>query len=73
MKAAIYGFVSSYTPLNEVEAGYIVSPCLSVCLSVDKIMSALYLLQYSPDPFHIYTSYQATSEGMLYVKIFFKI
>ena len=35
---------------------------LSVCPSVDRIMSALCLQQYSPDPFHIYTSYQATSE-----------
>ena len=37
---------------------------LSVCLSVDRIVSALYLQQYSSDPFHICTSYQATSEGV---------
>ena len=37
---------------------------LSVCPSVDKIVSALYLQQYSSDPFHICTSYQATSEGV---------
>ena len=37
---------------------------LSVCPSVDRIVSALYLQQYSSDPFHIYTSYQATSEGV---------
>ena len=33
-------------------------------------LPALYLLQYSPDPFHIYTPYQATSEGVLRVKFF---
>ena len=37
---------------------------LSVCPSVDRIVSALYLQQYSSDPFHICTSYQATSEGV---------
>ena len=41
---------------------------LSVCPSVDRIVSALYLPQYSLDPFHIYTSYQATSEGVSPVK-----
>ena len=30
---------------------------LSVCPSVDRIVSALYLQQYSSDPFHICTSY----------------
>ena len=39
---------------------------LSVCPSVDRIVSALYLQQYSSDPFHICTSYQATSEGVLH-------
>ena len=34
-------------------------------------MFALYLLQYSPDPFHIYTPNQATSEGVSRVKFFF--
>ena len=46
----------------------LVSPCpsvgLSVCPSVDRIVSALYLQQYSSDPFYICTSYQATSEGV---------
>ena len=41
---------------------------MSVCPSVDGIISALQ--QYSPDPFHIYTSYQATSEGVSHVKVF---
>ena len=54
-----------YTPrFNEVERGvywyHLVR--LSVCPSVDRIVSALYLQQYSSDPFHICTSYQATSE-----------
>ena len=38
------------------------------CPSVDRIVSALYLQQYSLDPFHICTSYQATSEGVSHVK-----
>ena len=37
---------------------------LSVCPSVDRIVSALYLQQYSSDPFHICTSYEATSKGV---------
>ena len=36
----------------------------SVYPSVDRIVSALYLQQYLSDPFHICTSYQATSEGV---------
>ena len=56
-----------YTPcFNEVERGvywyHLVR--LSVCPSVDRIVSALYLQQYSSDPFYICTSYQATSEGV---------
>ena len=64
-----------YNPrFNEVERGVYwyhlvrLSVCLSVRLSVrpsvDRIVSALYLQQYSSDPFHICTSYQATSEGV---------
>ena len=41
---------------------------LSVRPSVDIIVSALYLQQYLPDPFHIYTSYQETSEGVSRLK-----
>ena len=53
-----------YTPrFNEVERGY-PGITLSVCPSVDRIVSALYLQQYSSDPFHICASYQATSEGV---------
>ena len=37
---------------------------LPVCPSVDRIVSALYLQQYSSDPHHICTSYQTTSEGV---------
>ena len=44
----------------------------SVCPSVDRIMFALYLQQYLLDPFDICTSYQATSEGVLRVKLFVK-
>ena len=56
-----------YTPrFNEVDRGvywyHLVR--LSVCPSVDRIMSTLYLQQYSSDPFYICTSYQATSEGV---------
>ena len=59
--------------------GILVSPCPSVrpsvqpshCPFVDRIMSTLYLQQYSPNPFHIYTSYQTTSEGVLHTKYFF--
>ena len=64
-----------YTPrFNEVDRGVYwyhlvrLSVCpsvrLSVCPSVDRIVSALYLQQYSSDPFHICTSYQATQEGV---------
>ena len=67
-----------YTPhFNEVERGVYwyhlvrlsVCPSVrpSVCPSVDKIVSALYLQQYSSDPFHICTSYQATKEGVSHV------
>ena len=64
-------FLFFYTPCStKLKGGILVSPCPSVCASVDRIVSALSLLQYSPDPFHIYTSYQATSEGVLRVKSF---
>ena len=54
-----------YTPrFNEVERGVYTGITLSVCPSVDRIVSALYLQQFSSDPFHICTSYQATSEGV---------
>ena len=50
------------------KGGILVSPCpsvhMSVCPSVDRIVSTLYLQQYSSDLFHICTSYQATSEGV---------
>ena len=52
--------------------GLLVSPCRSVrpsvCPSVDRVVSALYLLQYSRDPFYMYTSCQATS-GVSRVKV----
>ena len=56
------------TKLIEGYTGITLSVCpsvrLSVCPSVDRIVSALYLQQYSSDPFYICTSYQATSEGV---------
>ena len=70
-----------YTPCStKLKGGIVVSPCPSVCLpirlsvcpSVDRIVSALYLSQYLPDPFHIYTSYQTTAEGMSCVKVLSK-
>ena len=59
--------LTHYTPrFNEVERGvywfHLVR--LPVCPSVDRIVSAPCLQQYSLDPFHICTSYQATSEGV---------
>ena len=56
-----------YTPrFNKVERGvywfHLVR--LSVCPSVDRIMSTLYLQQYSSDSFHICTSYQASWESV---------
>ena len=57
-----------YPHFNEVERGY-TGFTLSVCPSVDRIVSALYLQQYSLDPFHICTSYQATSEDVLRVML----
>ena len=53
-----------YTPyFNKVGRGY-TGFTLSVCPSVDRIVSALCLQQYLLDQFHICTSYQATSDGV---------
>ena len=49
------------------------SMCLCICWSVDKIMSTLHFQQYLLDPFQFFASFQATSEGVLYVKIFTKL
>ena len=54
------------------------SVCPSVCPSVPHPVSALKRLRFWLDPFHIYTSYQATSEGVLDLNLlakfhFFKI
>ena len=51
---------------NEVKGVYLfhllhTSGRLSVRLCVDQIVSALYLPQYLPDPFHIYLFLQATA------------
>ena len=67
---------SSYIPrFNEIERGYTgftLSVCPSVHPSVDRIVSALYLQQYSWVPFHICTSYWAASEGVWRVKFLSK-
>ena len=70
---------TSYTScFNEVERGvywlHVICPSVrpSVRPSVDKMVSALYLPQYYPDPFHICTFNQATSEGVLRVKVIAK-
>ena len=52
------------TKLKGGYTGITLSVRPSVRPSVDKIVSALYLQQYSSDPFHICTSYQATKEGV---------
>ena len=67
-----------YPPLQlSWKGGILVSPCPSVrpsvCSSVDRIVSALYLQQYLPDPFHIGTSYPATSEGVSCAKFVSKL
>ena len=53
-----------YTPASTKLIGGYTGITLSVCPSVDRIVSSLYLQQYSSDPFHICTSYQPTSEGV---------
>ena len=53
-----------YALLNKVEVGY-TGLTLSVCRLWTKSCPLLSLLQYLPDPFHIYTSYQAPSKGVL--------
>ena len=53
-----------YTPASTKLKGGYTGFTLSVCPSVDRIVSALYLQKYSLDPFHNCTSYQATSEGV---------
>ena len=74
LKGGYTGFTLSVWRRQERRSKYVVqlaswqlrsnSPKMSVCPSVDRIVSALYLQQYSSDPFHICTSYQATSEGV---------
>ena len=58
-------------PHNEVVwayVGFTLSVHPSVRLSVLHSMSALQCLEFWLDPFHIYTSYQATSEGLSLIK-----
>ena len=61
------------TPFYEVEGWYWFHLIhLSVCQSVDRIVSALYHQQYLLDPFLIYMSYQATLEDVSHVKFISK-
>ena len=57
------GFIIIPPASTKLKGGY-TGFTLSVRPSVDRIVSALYLQWYSSDPFHICTSYQATSEGV---------
>ena len=66
---------SSLSCNNEVVGGYIgftPSICLSVRPSVPHPVSALERLQFWLDPFHIYTSHEATSYGVSLVKFLAK-
>ena len=67
-----------YTPhFNEVERGvywfHLVRPSVRLSVCGQNRVSALYLQQYSSNPFHICTSYQATSEGVSRVKFVSKL
>ena len=59
-------FLSYPSTSTKLKGGY-TGFTLSVCPSVDRIVSALYLQQYLSDPFHICTSYQASWEGVSHV------
>ena len=69
----INGFkVIYHTPHStNLKVGILVT--MSVCASVDRIVSALYFLQYWPDLFHNYTSYQTTSKVVYSVKFLSKL
>ena len=62
-----------YPGTMKLLGGILVSLRPSVCPSVPHPVSALKHLQFWLDPFHIYTYYQATSEGVLCVKFLAKI
>ena len=68
----VWRFRLLYPRSTKLEGGILVPSCLSVCQSMDRIVSALYPLQYLPDPFHIYTSFQAISEGVSRVRSLFQ-
>ena len=71
-RSALLLYPPASTKLIGGYTGITLSVCpsvrLSLCPSVDRIVSALYLQEYSSDPFHICTSYQATSEGVSLVR-----
>ena len=68
MTFAMYYVIIIPPHFNEVERGV---NWFHVRLSVNRIVSTPYLPQYQLHPFHIYISYQATSEGVWCVKLFF--
>ena len=59
---AVYGFI--IPPASTKLKGWFTGFTLSVCPSVDRIVSTLYIQQYLSDPFHICTCYQAAREGV---------
>ena len=66
--------MDDYTPTSTKfgYTGFTLSVCPSVCPSVcGQNVSTLYLPEYQPNPFHIYTSYQPSSDGVLHVFFFF--
>ena len=70
---ALFIIPPASTKLKGGYTGFTLAVCPSVRPSVDRIVSALYLQQYSSDPFHICTSYQATSEGVSHVMFLSKL
>ena len=64
--------IINYTPCSmKLKGDILVSPCPAggpsiwpaSCLSLDRIVSALYFLQYPPDPFDIYTPAKRSWRG----------
>ena len=64
---------SNYTPLhNKVVGVILVSLCPSVRPSIPHLVSAPQHLQFWLNPFHIFTNYQSTSEGVSHIKFLAK-
>ena len=71
-KKLLGGIFVSLHPSVHPSGGIFVSLHPSIHPSVPHTVSALLRLQFWLDPFHIYTSYQATSEGVPCVKLLAK-